>query len=94
MRGLSQAGHLAHVDLVKHLAIFGHRPVNFSPGLWKHDNNAISFTLVVNDFWEKIFNMESLARFINALTQTYEIAINMDGDFHIGVALKWNHITN
>ena len=57
MRELPQVGHLAHEDLVKHLSVFGCSTVKFTPGLWKRENNEMSFTLVAEGFGKKLFNI-------------------------------------
>jgi hypothetical protein len=52
--GLPQAGILANKRLRRKLAPFGyHKCVNMQ-GLWWHETIAISFTLVVDDFWSEI----------------------------------------
>ena len=60
MCGFPQVGRLAYEDLKSHLAKYGCKPVKFTPGLWKHHSNKISFTLVVDDFGVKHNSMDSL----------------------------------
>ena len=48
--GLSQAGILANKRLRRKLAPFGYHQYVNTPGLWRHETRAISFTLVVDDF--------------------------------------------
>ena len=36
MYGLKQAGIIANQELQKHMSAYGYRPVQFTPGLWKH----------------------------------------------------------
>ena len=91
MHGFSQVGRLAYEDLKAHLAKYGCNPVKFTPGLWKHQSNNVSFTLVVDDFGVKYTNIESLNHLINALKSKYEITTNITGNLYIGVTLKWNY---
>ena len=93
MYGLPPAGILAHEDLVEFMAPYGYHPVTFTPGLWVHDTNGITFTLVVDDFGVKYTNNESLLYLINTLQKKYTITINREGNLYVGVTLdwKWNH---
>ena len=67
MYGLPQAGMLAHKDLVSQLTKHGYYPATFTPGLWTHESNGITFTLVVDDFGIKYTSIESLNHLINVL---------------------------
>ena len=67
MCGFLQAGTLAHTDLVKRLAAYGYEPTNFTPGLWTHQSNIISFILAVDDFGAKHSSMSSLNHLFNVL---------------------------
>ena len=55
MYGHKQAGKIANGQLVKKLAPYGYQPTR-TPGLWKHNNKPISFTLIVGDFGVKYTN--------------------------------------
>ena len=50
MYGLFQAGIIANTALKGHLRPFGYEPAPITPGLWRHNKNVITFTLVVDDF--------------------------------------------
>ena len=50
MHGLFQAGIIAHKALKENLRSFGYEPAPITPGLWRHNKNGITFTLVVDDF--------------------------------------------
>ena len=67
MYGLPQAGHLAHNQLVKHLALYGYTPAKFTLGQWINKKLGITFTLVVDDFGIKYKGMKNLNHLINAL---------------------------
>ena len=67
MHGLPHIGRLANEDLRSHSCQCGHEPVQCTPGLWKHENNGISFTLVVDDFGVKFNTIKSLTHLIDAL---------------------------
>ena len=50
MYGIVQAGIIAHTALKRHLQPFGYEPAPITPGLWRHNKNGITFTLVVDNF--------------------------------------------
>ena len=50
MYGLKQAGKIANYQLKERLIPHGYKPCRNTPGLWKHDNKPISFTLIVDNF--------------------------------------------
>ena len=50
MYGIFQAGIISHMALKKNYHLFGYEPVSITLGLWFHNKNLITFTLVVNDF--------------------------------------------
>ena len=50
MYGIFQAGIIAHTELEEHLQTFVYEPAPITPGLWCHNKNVITFTLVVDDF--------------------------------------------
>jgi len=93
MYGFPQAGMLAHKDLTKRLTSHGYTPATYTPGLWTHKSNGITFTLVVDDFGIKYTSLSSLNHLLDVLKTFYNITINMKGDLYIGVTLqwKWNH---
>ena len=50
MYGLVHTGIIAHTALKEHLRPFIYEPTPITPGLCRHNNNLIAFTLVVNNF--------------------------------------------
>ena len=90
IHSLSQVGRLAYEDLKSHLSQHGCNPVEFIPGLWKHESNGISFALVVDDFGVKSEDAMSLKHLIAALQDKCEITTNVNGNSCIEVALNWN----
>ena len=48
--GLKQEGKIANDQLKEQLVPQGYRPCQNTPGLWKHDNKPITFSLIVEDF--------------------------------------------
>ena len=58
MYGLPHAGIIAQLQLKEQLAKHGYRQSKTMPGLWKHDNHPISFSLVVDNFGVKYVGKE------------------------------------
>jgi hypothetical protein len=50
MYGLPQAGILSNQLISHRLAIHGYHQTKFTPGLWRHVDQPIQFTLAVDDF--------------------------------------------
>ena len=67
MCGLFQAGIIAHTDLKEHLRPFGYEPEPITPGLWFHNKNGITFTLVVDNFGIKYNIKEDTMHLIHTI---------------------------
>ena len=50
MYGLNQAGRIANDRLEQHLKAYRYVPCGYTPGLFTHTSQKISFALCVNDF--------------------------------------------
>ena len=91
MYGLPQSGIVANKDLQKHLKPFGYEPVTHTPGLWKHKDRDIIFTLVVDDFAIKYTKIEDLLHLQNALQSKYTLTIDMEAKSYCGVDITWDY---
>ena len=69
MYGLVQTGIIAHTALKEYLCPFGYEPVPITPGLWRHNNNEITFTVVVEIFGIKYQRKEDALQLIHALQE-------------------------
>ncbi len=65
--GLPQAGVLANKHLRRKLALFGYHECVNTPGLWRHETRAISFTLVVDDFGVKYVKKDDVDHLIASI---------------------------
>ena len=63
MYGVKKSRIIAKQELVKHMAAFGYHPVQYTPGLWVHDNRSTIFSLVVDDFCIQYSSMEHADHF-------------------------------
>lgn len=91
MYGLPQAGKIANDELQRQLAPHRYRPVQHTPGLWKHDTRLIMFTLVVDDFGTKIVSDEDEKHLIETLQKYYKISIDKEGKLYLGMTLDWDY---
>jgi hypothetical protein len=67
MYSLKQAGLLANQLLQSPLAPFGYYTARHTPGIWLHNTQPISFTLVVEDFAVKYMGKQYAVHLRNAL---------------------------
>ena len=67
MHGFQQVGMLDHKDLVKRLTAHGCTLTTFTPGVWNHQSNGVSFALVVEDFGVKHSSISSLNHLLNVI---------------------------
>jgi hypothetical protein len=91
MYGLPQAGRLANNLLVTRLAPHGYRPCQHTHGLWRHDTNPVTFTLVVDDFGIKYSGKENADHLLNALKKNYEVTKDWAGKLYCGISLDWDY---
>jgi hypothetical protein len=87
--GLPQSCILANKLLKKQLASHGYFELPHTPGLWKHVNRPVQFTLVVDDFGIKFVGQEHLNHLITALKEHYEVTVDKEGQLYCGITLDW-----
>ena len=71
MYGIFQAGIISHTAIKENIRPFGYEPSPITPGLWRQNNNGITFTLVFNDFEIKYKGKEDAMHLIHALQEKY-----------------------
>ncbi len=91
MYGLPQAGLLANELLEKRLNEHGYKQSKLIPGLWKHDTQDITFTLVVDDFGVKYIAKADAIHLMETLKQNYKITEDWSGSKYIGLTLHWDY---
>ena len=89
--GLPQAGRLANDLLRKRLATCGYLECTHTPGLWRHINRPVVFTLVVDNFGVKIVGVEHLQHLVESLKKFYEIELDPTGTKYCGITLEWDY---
>jgi hypothetical protein len=87
--GLPQAGLISNKALVKVLHTAGYIQSSNSYGLFKHVDRGTTFSLVVDDFGIKYYNLNDFDHLANTLkTGGYDVKINMKGDKYLGFTIK------
>ncbi len=89
--GLPQAGILANKLLRQRLRPHGYYEVAHTPGLWKHIDKPVQFTLTVDDFGVKYVGRDNAQHLIRALNLHYEVEEDWDGTLYCGITLKWDY---
>ena len=91
MYGLPQAGRMAYIKLIKHLAEDGYLPTGNTPGLFRHITRPTIFNLVVDDFGCMVIGDTRAEHLINTLKKKYDVTIDCEGKIFCGIHLKWNY---
>jgi hypothetical protein len=91
MYDLPQAGILANQLLAWRLSIHGYHQTTFTPGLWRHVNRPIQFTLVVNNFGVQYVGKEHAHHLIDAIETDYTVSKDWNGGLYCGISLKWDY---
>ena len=91
MYGLPQAGRMAYIKLIKHLAEDGYIPTGNTPGLFRHITRPTIFNLVVDDFGCMVIGDTHAEHLINTLRKNYDVTIDREGKIFCGIHLKWNY---
>ena len=92
MYGLKQAGVLANLHLESLLKKDGYIKTKHTPGLWKHINRPIAFTLCVDDFGVKYIGKQHAEHLIRTLEKHYEaLTVDWEGTKFCGIDMKWNY---
>jgi hypothetical protein len=60
-------------------------------GLWTHDTNPISFSLVVDDFGVKYVGREHAEHLMACIKKYYNISRDWNGRAYSGLTLDWDY---
>ena len=92
MYGLKKSWGIKKQKLVKHLKIYSHRPVTFTPDLWNHEDKDTVVSLVINDFAINYTLELNTLYLLQAIKDKYEIYMNWKAQLYIEISLKWDYI--
>jgi hypothetical protein len=89
MYGLAQAGRLAQDRLILHLAKHGYSQCTRTPCLFYHSERKTLFSLVVDDFGIKYFDVADREHLLNALRELYTITTDLKGTAYLGMHINY-----
>jgi hypothetical protein len=89
--GLPQAGILANKRLRRKLAPFGYCESTHTPGLWYHESQPITFTLLVDDFGVKCVSKDNVNHLITSIKKDYTLTKDWLGDLNCRIQLDWDY---
>lgn len=85
--GLKQAGRLAQLRLINHLAKHGYVQADHTPCLFTHIDRPISFGLVVDDFGVKYTDKADVLHLIACLEELYTLRVDWSGTKFVGFVI-------
>jgi hypothetical protein len=88
--GLPQSGIIAQQLLKEHLGKVGYTQSKIIPGLWKHQSQAITFCLVIDNFAIKYTKKEDFDHLLNALKKDYEVTEDRRGKKYLRLTIEWD----
>jgi hypothetical protein len=91
MYGLPQAGIIAQELLAKRLNEHGYSQSETTPGLWTHEWQPITFSLVVNNFGVKYIGKEHAQHLLQMVQKYYKCLFETEGEQYCGLTIKWDH---
>ena len=88
---LKQAGRIAHDDLVDHLSKAGYHKCR-TEGMFKHREQKIAFTLVVDNFTIKYEDkQDAILHLITHLQKKYTFKVDWEAKQYIRINLQWDY---
>ncbi len=91
MYGLPQSGIIAQQLLEECLGKVGYAQSKIILGLWKHQTQAITFCLVVDNFAIKYTRKEDVDHLLNALKKDDEVTEDWTGKKYLGLTIEWDY---
>ena len=79
MYGLKQAGHIANYQLKQHLKTYVYVPCRYTPSLFTHTSQKISFALCVDDFGVKYTDKADAQHLLTCLEKIYKCTTDWEG---------------
>ena len=70
------------------LEFYNNNPIWFTPGVWRHKWNPVTFTLIVDDFGIRFVGEEHAYHLKNTFKEFYDITIDLEGSKNVGMDLK------
>ena len=88
--GLKQSGILSQYRLVEHLTQHSYKRCHFTPCLFKHESNGVTFTLVVDDFLIKYHTQAAADHLTDTLKKLYVITTDTASKLkYVGITIDY-----
>ena len=91
MYGLKQAGSIANDQLKQHIKASGCVLCRYTPGLFTHTSQNISFALCVDDFGVKYTDKADAQHLLTCLEKLYKCTTDWEGKLYLGMTLNCNY---
>ena len=91
MYGLPHAGIIAQKLLEERLTKHGHHQSDHTQGLWVHDWQPISFSLIVDDFGVKYVGKEHADHLVKILEEFYVVEKDWEGKKYCGITMDFDY---
>ena len=88
---LPESGSLSNKLLKERLEEHRYTDVDHTPGLFKHENRPIWFTLTVDDFGVKYIGEEHSRYLMDVLKLHCKMEEDWKGQLYCGITLNWNY---
>jgi hypothetical protein len=82
--GMKQAGYLAHLEILEHLANHGYTPCPNTPCLFRHHTDDIEFTLITDDFGVRYGNKAAADKLLAVMSRKYPMTHDWSGSKYAG----------
>jgi hypothetical protein len=92
MYGLLQAGVIAQKLLAKKLKEYGYIQSKTIPGLWTHEWQPITFSLIVDNFGVKYIGEEHAQHLLQTVQKYYTCLFKKEGGKCCGLTIKWDYV--
>ena len=89
--GLPQAGIIAQELLAKRLKEHGYSQSETIPGLWKHEWQPITFSLVIDNFGVKYVGEEHAQHLLQTIQKYNECSVKEKGERYCELTFKWDY---
>ena len=88
---LPESHSLTNKLIKERLEEHGYTEVDHTPGLFKHENRPIWFTLTVDDFGVKYVGEEHSGHLMDVLKLYYNMEEDWKGELYCVITLNWNY---
>jgi hypothetical protein len=89
--GMKQAGYLAHLEILEHLANHGYMPCPNTPCLFRHHSDDIEFTLITDDFGVRYGTKAAADKLLAVMSRKYPMTHDWSGNKYAGFNIRMDY---